>query len=117
MGGAPITQWDDGQPPPLFIFDPKYKVDSEELEGEITDGRPKKVDIDKMHAYRDAIRDTNNEHAVEFAAIIYPGAATERFGAGLEAIAARPGEGFEEDIEAVLERAMSQPRAVSTHAA
>jgi predicted component of viral defense system (DUF524 family) len=75
------------------------------------------VDIDKMHAYRDAIRDTANEHAVEFAAIIYPGATTESFGAGLEAISARPGEGFEEDLQAVLERAMRQPTAQSTHAA
>jgi predicted component of viral defense system (DUF524 family) len=95
----------DGQPPRLLVFDPKYKLDSEELEGEITDGRPKKVDIDKMHAYRDAIRDAANEHAVEFAAIIYPGAAT------------RPGEGFEEALQAVLERAMSQPMALGTHAA
>jgi hypothetical protein len=41
-----------------------------------------------MHAYRDAIRDQTDAHAVEFAAIIYPGAVTERFGDGLEAIAA-----------------------------
>jgi hypothetical protein len=106
----------EGQPPRVLVFDPKYKLDSEELEGEITDGRPKKVDIDKMHAYRDAIRDTANEHAVEFAAIIYPGAATERFGAGLEALAARPGEGFEQDLQAVLMRAMGQPLALSMDA-
>jgi predicted component of viral defense system (DUF524 family) len=107
----------DRQPPRLLVFDPKYKLDSEELEGEITDGRPKKVDIDKMQAYRDAIRDTANEHAVEFAAIIYPGAATERFGVGLAARAARPGGGFEEDLQAVLERTMSKPMPLSTHAA
>ena len=93
------------------------KLESEELEGEVTDGRPKKVDIDKMHAYRDAIRDTADSHAVEFAAIIYPGAATERFGVGLEAIAARPGEDFEEELRAVLQRSLDRPTALSTHAA
>jgi PD-(D/E)XK nuclease superfamily len=82
-----------GQPVRVVIFDPKYKLDSEEIEGEINDGRPKKVDIDKMHAYRDAIRDLRHKRAVEYAAIIYPGATTEEFGAGLQAISARPSSG------------------------
>jgi predicted component of viral defense system (DUF524 family) len=44
----------------VIIFDPKYKLDSEEIEGEIRDARPKKIDIDKMHAYRDrSVRTTN----------------------------------------------------------
>jgi hypothetical protein len=81
-----------GRPTRLLILDPKYKLESEELENEITDGRPKKVDIDKMHAYRDAIRDGANRRPVEYAAILFPGVATERFGPGLEALAARPGE-------------------------
>lgn len=81
-----------GQPQRVLIFDPKYKLRSEELEGEITNGRPQKVDIDKMHAYRDAIRDHDDRRVVEYAAIMYPGAASERFGTGLEAIAARPDE-------------------------
>ena len=89
-------------PPRVLIFDPKYKLDSEELEGEVTDGRPHKVDVDKMHAYRDAIRDQAGGHAVSFAAIIYPGASTEQYGAGLEAIAARPGEGELTDISNTL---------------
>ena len=78
--------------PRVLIFDPKYKLESEELADEISDGKPKKVDIDKMHAYRDAIRDGEDVRRVEYAAIIYPGASDEEFGAGLEALAARPGE-------------------------
>jgi predicted component of viral defense system (DUF524 family) len=81
-----------GRPTRVLVLDPKYKLESEELENEITDGRPKKVDIDKMHAYRDAIRDGANRRPVEYAAILFPGAATEQFGPGLEALAARPGE-------------------------
>jgi len=81
-----------GQQTRVLIFDPKYKLESEELEGEVRDGRPKKVDIDKMHAYRDAIRGPDGKRPVEYAAILYPGAETESFGSGLEALASRPGE-------------------------
>jgi predicted component of viral defense system (DUF524 family) len=93
---------------PRLVFDPKYKLESEELEGEVTDGKPKKVDTDKMHAYRDAIRDAVDQRPFEFAAIIYPGAASERFGAGLEAIAARPGAdaAIEQEIRSILLRAL-----------
>lgn len=59
----------------LYLFDPKYKLDSEvpseAMEGPV--GQPKKLDIDKMHAYRDAIRDANGARVVQFAAILYPG--------------------------------------------
>jgi predicted component of viral defense system (DUF524 family) len=34
---------------------------------------PKKIDIDKMHAYRDAIRDLGDQPVVDSAAIVYPG--------------------------------------------
>ncbi len=104
-------------PPRVLILDPKYKLESEELEGEITDGRPKKVDIDKMHAYRDAIRDLTDAHAVQFAAIIYPGRQTERFGEGLEAISARPGEAVADDVRRALLDFLSAKLAVSTQAA
>jgi predicted component of viral defense system (DUF524 family) len=97
-----------GRPLRVMIFDPKYKLESEELGGEVTDGRPKKVDIDKMHAYRDAIRDESEDRVVDFAAIIYPGAATERFGVGLQAIAARPGDAFEGDVRAQLVNALRE---------
>jgi hypothetical protein len=78
-------------------FGPEYKLDSESmsagepeaqelLEAESTGnwsegttvslpsssqgGRPKKVDIDKMHAYRDSIRDESNRRAVRYASCI-----------------------------------------------
>jgi hypothetical protein len=60
-----------GSIPRLLIFDPKYKLDS--FRGEELDGRPKKDDIDKMHAYRDAIRGPDGQIVVEYAAILYPG--------------------------------------------
>jgi hypothetical protein len=81
---------DDGGSTRILIFDPKYKLDSEEIDGEIRDARPKKVDIDKMHAYRDAIR-RNDERIVTLAAILYPGPAVPPFGSGVEAISAVPG--------------------------
>jgi predicted component of viral defense system (DUF524 family) len=98
-----------GQATRVLVFDPKYKLESEQLEGEITDGRPKKADIDKMHAYRDAIRNERDERPVEFAAIIYPGASSETFGPGLEALAARPGEDmqFEAELRRIVIQALS----------
>ena len=76
--------------PRIYLFDPKYKLDGEYLEGESSDGRPKKVDIDKMHAYRDAIRDGNEKRPVCYAAILYPGPEM-RYSEGLEALPAYPG--------------------------
>lgn len=61
----------------ITVYDPKYKLDSSDDPD--SDGRPKKADIDKMHAYRDAIRSSDGDHVVDFAAILYPGA-TEGFG-------------------------------------
>lgn len=73
----------------LIIFDPKYKLDSENVEGEDQGGRPKKEDIDKMHAYRDAIRDPSGRRPVVHASILYPGP-TMRFGDGIAALRAVP---------------------------
>jgi hypothetical protein len=56
----------------LYLFDPKYRLDSEEG-GEGLSGQPKKQDIDKMHTYRDAIRDPEGNRVVQSAAILYPG--------------------------------------------
>jgi hypothetical protein len=90
----------------VFLFDPKYKLDGEraklssspedsspwELDPESeTSGRAKKPDIDKMHTYRDAIRDADGNRVVRYAAIFYPGQ-TETFSEGLEAISVRPGD-------------------------
>ncbi len=72
-----------GTLPRLMIFDPKYKRD---------DGNgPQKADIDKMHAYRDAIIHADGGRIVRHAAILYPGP-TRFFGPGLSAIGALPGQ-------------------------
>lgn len=92
----------------VIIFDPKYKLDSEIVssttvtnveedpgiaEGTgseiVGSGKPKKVDIDKMHAYRDSIRDLDDGRAVQYAAILYPGLSVE-YGDGIAALAAHP---------------------------
>ena len=75
----------------VYLFDPKYKLEGESLGEEIAFGQPKKVDIDKMHAYRDAIRDGGNRRPVRYAAILYPGAETCHYEEGLEALSAYPG--------------------------
>ncbi len=92
----------------VIIFDPKYKLDSDEAEGEIRDARPKKVDIDKMHAYRDAIR-MNDERVVTYAAILFPGPAAPPFGSGVEAISAVPGgaEPLDVTLGGVLEKELA----------
>ena len=79
------------QAPRLYIFDPKYKLIAENADAGRGDGKPKKEDIDKMHAYRDAIRDASGERVVEYAAIMYPGSETETYGQGLEALSSLPG--------------------------
>lgn len=77
-----------GKPSRVWIFDPKYKLRSELTDG-AADGRPKPVDIDAMHTYRDAIRTLAGDPAVEYAAILYPGR-TERYGDGVAALHAHP---------------------------
>lgn len=77
------------KPLKVIIFDPKYKLDSDAVGSYDVAGHPKKVDIDKMHSYRDAIRDVNEQHVVEYAAILYPGRSIS-YGYGIEAISARP---------------------------
>jgi hypothetical protein len=88
-----------GERPRLYLLDPKYKLDSE-LPGEAagaSDGKPKKIDIDKMHTYRDAIRGDDLAAVVEHAAILYPGPRvaypedTGQAGPVIEAIPAMPG--------------------------
>ena len=48
----------------LYIFDPKYKLDSDGTAGDEPTGKPKKTDIDAMHSYRDSIRDDNGHRVV-----------------------------------------------------
>ncbi len=78
------------RPPLLYLFDPKYKLEGEDLQDCTGDLRPTKTDIDKMHAYRDAIRDQDERHVVRYAAILYPGP-TEEYAAGIAALQAYPG--------------------------
>jgi hypothetical protein len=82
----------------VALFDPKYKLNVATGSGgpEVgpdghseSPGTPKKVDIDKMHAYRDAIRDQKDRRVVAYAGILYPGTYV-RYGPGLEAIGADP---------------------------
>lgn len=68
----------------LYVLDPKYK-----LEG---DDGPKKEDIDKMHAYRDSIRDADGRRIVRSAVILYPGESSIYYNAtSLGAISMIPG--------------------------
>ena len=92
-----------GYQPSLIVLDPKYKLRadtlaqsmSEELDEEdrelTAQGKPVKSDIDKMHAYRDAIRDEHGCHAITHAAIIYPGHENTDYAGEVGAIGARPG--------------------------
>ncbi len=83
----------------VYLFDPKYKLEGEAEHVEEATGKPKKVDIDKMHAYRDAIRDHNEDRVVRYAAIMYPGPHV-RYSPGLEALPANP-----EDVASLQARA------------
>jgi hypothetical protein len=76
-----------GEPKRVYLFDPKYKLDG--VTNAASSSRPFKVDVDKMHAYRDAIRDASGRRVVEYAAILYPGE-SRRFGVEIEAIGAVP---------------------------
>jgi hypothetical protein len=71
----------------VYVFDPKYKLQSDD--GVDIQDRPKKVDVDAMHAYRDAIRDAAGAHVVRHAALLYPGD-DQSYGSGLAAWRARP---------------------------
>ncbi|MDQ3694440.1 MAG: restriction endonuclease-like protein [Chloroflexota bacterium] len=77
-----------GRPTEVVIFDPKNKLDGEMIE-DIGDGKPRKADIDKMHAYRDAIRDASLARVVSYAATLYPGPEV-RYADGIEALSAYP---------------------------
>jgi Uncharacterized conserved protein len=72
------------QVPRIYLFDPKYKVDSRE-----GCKVPLKQDIDKMHSYRDAIRGVGGVRVVQYAAILYPGN-HEQYDDGLEALPTNP---------------------------
>ncbi|MFW6359378.1 MAG: nuclease domain-containing protein, partial [Chroococcales cyanobacterium] len=89
----------------LYLFDPKYKLDSEQNSSTTAQPKPKSVDIDKMHAYRDAIRDEKGNSVVEYAAILYPGNDYD-YHDGLEALRAYPGK--DEELKQHLRRIFTQ---------
>lgn len=69
----------------VWLFDPKYKLVADE-HGET---RPPKADVDKMHAYRDAIRGEDGRHVVRLAALLYLGD-TVWWGEEIAALRAHP---------------------------
>jgi hypothetical protein len=93
----------------LYLFDPKYKLFADS-EGLPSDGGPRKEDIDKMHAYRDAIRDQSGTRIVAFAGILYPGGVTAARG-GVGALPLVPGDAsVHPALDAVLAEAYEVAR-------
>lgn len=88
--------------PYLLLFDPKYKLLSEDASQPET-GDPLRTDIDKMHTYRDAIRHKDNTRPVAFAGIMYPGS-TKEFSRGLAALGCIPGKTGLDDVVSVLDK-------------
>lgn len=88
----------------IYLFDPKYKLSKGYNEEE---GIPKKEDIDKMHAYRDAIRAQEQYRVVHYAAILYPGP-DQFYGDGIEALQAYPGmeTSLQEQLQSILVTAL-----------
>jgi hypothetical protein len=90
------------------VFDAKYRLDSEERTGTIAGpGEPKLEDIDKMHAYRDAIRSgPERQSYVAAAYVLYPGSSLQTYDGGrIGALALRPMEP-RDPLIALLERAL-----------
>ena len=92
----------------VLLLDPKYKLDSYADGEPDATGRPKKVDIDKMHAYRDAIRDAHDRRVVSAAYTIYPGP-SRLCGDGIGALQGDPSQRsvLERHIAEVLERELA----------
>jgi hypothetical protein len=95
----------------ICLFDPKYKLAS----GGDGEGRPKKEDVDTMHAYRDAIRDAEGRRVISHASILYPGESRD-FGEGLGAISALPGKTarLREQLRATMEPLLSEKTAAAS---
>lgn len=101
-----------GTPPQLLLFDPKYKLISEE-KGTMNDNHPLREDIDKIRTYRDAIRHEEVKRPVSFAGVIHP-RKIEYSGNGISAIGCTPGYAGQEDIQKVLERFLRFPGSIFT---
>lgn len=90
----------------VWLFDPKYKLVADEC-GE---SRPVKADVDKMHAYRDAIRDAERRHVVRLAALLYLGDSV-RWGEEIAALRAHPNDtaALDRDLDAAVAPAFCAP--------
>jgi len=69
-------------PDRLWLWDAKYRL-GDQLK------RPEKVDLDRMHAYRDALRLASGDTVVDMACILYPGP-SQVYAPGLMALQASP---------------------------
>lgn len=98
-----IERWSPSGGHAVWLFDPKYKLAADD-EGS---AKPVKADVDKMHAYRDAIRDERGRHVVRYAALLYPGE-TRRWGNELAALRAHPEHAavLDAELDTVLERVL-----------
>ncbi|MBN4002228.1 nuclease domain-containing protein [Nostoc sp. LPT] len=90
----------------VYIFDPKYKFESDEAENIGRESKPKKQDIDKMHTYCNAIRDNEGQQVVNYAAILYPGSYISYQDGQIEALPAYPG--VEAELRTHLHRILSK---------
>lgn len=101
-----VERFEPGRGHALWVLDPKYKLVAD-VEGA---SQPVKADIDKMHAYRDAIRDSLGRPVVRHAAILYLGE-TMRWGAEISAIGARPtaSEALDADLDSLFHTVFVMP--------
>lgn len=92
----------------VYLFDPKYKLESETQENIGNEGKPKAADIQKMHTYHDAIQDSEGRQVVRYAAILYPGSFKSYSNREIEALPAYPGAEAElqERLRRVLDKAL-----------
>jgi hypothetical protein len=107
----------------VWIFDPKYKlvsatvpaatVGDDETDASQSPSLPKRLDLDAMHAYRDAIRASDGAPVVRYAATLYPGQ-TKNYDAGLAAIRAYPTDdaSLQAKLRQVLVRALTPAEAL-----
>src|SRR5207253_1444213 len=92
-----------------LVFDTKYRLESEIPEERVTGiGEPKGDDIDKMHVYRDALRNSMGQPFVPAAYVIYPGTKLVMHDKNrLGAIPLRPG-GSVEDLVSVVHAGLTK---------
>ena len=105
MDGSSTSRFaaSSGPPHPGVPSQIGFGIPSKKIPDLDPQGRPKKIDIDTMHSYRDSIRGGGGERIVRYAAILYPGQ-TITYTAGLAALRAQPEDpqSLEESVRSVL---------------